>query len=87
MKFVKTLPENRPGRPLGSKNADYDPVRAILHDNPRLWGEVKVCPDRKDAHDIAWRINVGQLGFTYGHYEAAARQNTVYVRYLGTSKD
>lgn len=83
MKFLAVLPENRPGRPLGSKNADYDPIRAELREHPGLWGEVKICTDRKEAHDIAWRIAAGQLGFNDARYCATARQNTVYVLYQG----
>jgi hypothetical protein len=84
MRFRKELPPPaKLGRPKGAAANDFSEDRHELIKHPGMWGAVRDNLETRQAYDLAWRINNGQLGFIPKHWEAAHRNGTLYVRYTG----
>ena len=66
-------------------NGKWEKTRAELVANPRRWARLRDFKNSANARSAAAHIRRGGSGWRpAGAYEAASRQNAVYVRYVGT---
>lgn len=85
MKFVKKLPPRVTG-PGGTK---YMEDAQRLSSRPGEWALWKVFPNNPAASTAAHQLRNGKAYNAFrpvGHFDAAARGNEVYVRYVGKKK-